>query len=69
MEVNGEVSKANHVGKRVVLKLIMWIFILIFFFLFQNNVNASIKSKIINNFKITKNLKFNFIQKIGKKIE
>jgi outer membrane lipoprotein-sorting protein len=47
----------------------MRIFILIFFFLFQNNVNASIKSKIINNFKITKNLKFNFIQKIGKKIE
>ena len=47
----------------------MRIFILIFFFLFQNNVNASIKSMIINNFKITKNLKFNFVQKIGKKIE
>ena len=47
----------------------MRIFILIFFFLFQNDVNASIKSKIINNFKITKNLKFNFIQKIGNKIE
>ena len=47
----------------------MRIFILIFFFLFQNNVNASIKSKIINNFKLTENLKFNFVQKIGKKIE
>ena len=47
----------------------MRIFILIFFFLFQNNVNASIKSKIINNFLLTNNIKFNFLQKIGKKIE
>ena len=47
----------------------MRIFILIFFFLFQNSVNASIKSKIIDNFKLTENLKFNFVQKIGKKIE
>ena len=47
----------------------MRIFVLIFFFLFQNNVAASIKSKIINNFKLTENLKFNFVQKIGKKIE
>ena len=47
----------------------MRIFVLIFFFLFQNNVAASIKSKIINNFKLTENLKFNFIQKIGKKFE
>ena len=47
----------------------MRIIILIFFFLFQNSVNASIKSEIINNFKLTENLKFNFVQKIGKKIE
>ena len=47
----------------------MIIFILIFFFLFQNSVSASIKSKIINNFNLTENLKFNFVQKIGKKIE
>ena len=47
----------------------MRIFVLIFFFLLQNNVAASIKSKIINNFKLTENLKFNFVQKIGKKIE
>ena len=47
----------------------MRILVLIFFFLFQNNVAASIKSKIINNFKLTENLKFNFVQKIGKKIE
>jgi len=47
----------------------MRIFTLIFFFLFQNTVNASIKSEIINNFKLTENLKFNFVQKIGKKIE
>ena len=47
----------------------MRIFVLIFFFLLQNNVTASIKSKIINNFKLTENLKFNFVQKIGKKIE
>ena len=47
----------------------MRIFILMFFFLFQNNVNASIKSKIINNFKLIENLKFNFIQKIGKRTE
>ena len=47
----------------------MRIFILIFFFLFQSSVNASIKSKIINNLKLTENFKFNFIQKIGTKIE
>ena len=47
----------------------MRIFVLIFFFLIQNNVHASIKSKIIDNFKLTENLKFNFVQKIGKKIE
>ena len=47
----------------------MRIFLLIFFFLFQNSVNASIKSEIIKNFKLTENLKFNFVQKIGKKIE
>ena len=47
----------------------MKIFIIIFFFLFQNLANASIKSKIINNFKLIENFKFNFVQKIGKKIE
>ncbi len=47
----------------------MRIFVLIFFFLLQNNVAASIKSKIIDNLKLTENLKFNFVQKIGKKIE
>ena len=47
----------------------MRIFILIFFFLFQNSGNASVKSKIVSNLKLTENLKFNFIQKIGKKIE
>ena len=47
----------------------MRIFILIFFFFFQNYVNASVKSNIVNNLKLTENLKFNFIQKIGKKIE
>ena len=47
----------------------MRIFILIFFFLFQNSVNASIKSKIISNFNLTENLKFNFVQKIGEKAE
>ena len=47
----------------------MRIFLLIFFFLFHNSVNASIKSQIINNFKLTENLKFNFVQKIGKKFE
>ena len=47
----------------------MRIFIIIFFFLFQSSANASIKFKIIDNFKFTKNLKFNFVQKIGKKVE
>ena len=47
----------------------MRIFILIFFFLFLNFANASIKSDIIYNFKLTENIKFNFEQKIGKKIE
>ncbi len=47
----------------------MRFFLLIFFFLFHNSVNASIKSQIIKNFKLTENLKFNFVQKIGKKFE
>ena len=47
----------------------MRILILIFFFLFQNSVNAATKSKIINNLDSIKNLKFNFVTNIGKKIE
>ena len=47
----------------------MRIIILIFFFLFQNSANASIKSNIIENLKLIENLKFNFVQKIGKKSE
>ena len=47
----------------------MRIFILIFFFLFLNFANASIKSNIVDNFKLIENIKFNFEQKIGKKIE
>ena len=43
--------------------------LIIFFLLFHGTVNASIKSEIINNFKLTENLRFDFIQKIGKKIE
>ena len=39
----------------------MRIFILIFFFFFQNYVNASVKSNIVNNLKLTENLKFNLI--------
>tara|TARA_B100000579_G_scaffold212432_1_gene173615 strand:- start:15 stop:569 length:555 start_codon:yes stop_codon:yes gene_type:complete len=47
----------------------MRIIILIFFFLFQNSAHASIKSNIIENLKLTENLKFSFVQKIGKKSE
>ena len=47
----------------------MRIIILVFIFLFQNSANASIKSKIIKNLKLIENLKFNFVQKIGKKSE
>ena len=47
----------------------MRILLIIIFTLFQNSVYGSIKSKIINNFKLTNSLKFNFDQKIGKKIE
>ena len=47
----------------------MRIIILLFFFLFQNSANASIKSNIIENLKLIENLKFNFVQKIGKKSE
>tara|TARA_B100001029_G_C14942625_1_gene384088 strand:- start:146 stop:700 length:555 start_codon:yes stop_codon:yes gene_type:complete len=47
----------------------MRILSIIFFFFIQTNINASIKSKIINNFKLIENLKFNFVQKIGKKVE
>ena len=45
------------------------IFIFIFFFLFQNNLSASNKAKIINKFDNTKNLSFNFIQTINDKNE
>ena len=47
----------------------MRITLIIFFLLFNGTVNASTKSEIINNFKLTENLRFDFIQKIGKKIE
>ena len=45
------------------------IFVFIFFFLFQNNLSASNKTKIINKFDKTKNLSFNFIQTINDKNE
>ena len=45
-------------------------FILIIFFIFiQNLANASTKLNIIENLKEIKNIKFNFVQKIGKKTE
>ena len=47
----------------------MRIILIIFFLLFHGTVNASIKTEIINNLKLTENLKFDFIQKIGEKIE
>tara|TARA_B100000686_G_C16218866_1_gene679140 strand:+ start:84 stop:638 length:555 start_codon:yes stop_codon:yes gene_type:complete len=47
----------------------MRIFLIIFFFFLQNFANASIVSQIKNNFESTKNLKFNFVQKIDGKIE
>ena len=47
----------------------MRITLIFFFLLFNGTVNASTKSEIINNFKLTENLRFDFIQKIGKKIE
>ena len=47
----------------------MKVLILFFFFLFQSYANASIKSEIISNLELIENSKFNFIQKIGKKIE
>ena len=47
----------------------MRILMFIFFFLFQNFCQASVINQIINNFELTENLKFNFIQKIDGKIE
>ena len=47
----------------------MRILIFIFFFLLNNNANASIISEIINNFESTENMKFNFVQTIDGKIE
>ena len=47
----------------------MRIFLIIFFFLFKNIANASVISQIINNFDLTKNMKFNFVQTINGKIE
>jgi len=43
--------------------------LIIFFIFFQNLANASAKLNIIENLKEIKNIKFNFIQKIGKKKE
>ena len=39
------------------------------FFLFQNIANASVISRIINNFELTENMKFDFVQTIDGKIE
>ena len=47
----------------------MRIFLFLFFFLFNNFANASIISKIINNFDSTESMKFNFVQTIGGKVE
>ena len=55
MEINGIVSKANHVGKGYTL---MFKFFFIFFFILTSNLNAEIKDKIIQNLKNTSNLDF-----------
>ena len=47
----------------------MRILFFLFFFILQNFANASIMSQIINNFNLTENMKFNFIQTIDGKIE
>ena len=47
----------------------MKIFVFLFFFLFNSFANASVISKIINNFDSIENMKFNFVQNINGKIE
>ena len=47
----------------------MKVILIIFFIFIQNVANASTKLNIIENLKEIKNIKFNFIQKIGKKKE
>ena len=47
----------------------MRIYLILFFFLFQNIANASVISRIINNFELTENMKFDFVQTIDGKIE
>ena len=47
----------------------MKIYLILFFFLFQNIANASVISRIINNFELTENMKFDFVQTIDGKIE
>ena len=47
----------------------MRIFLFLFLFLSYNFANASIISKIINNFDSTESMKFNFVQTIGGKVE
>jgi len=47
----------------------MKLILIIFFIFIQNLANASTKLNIIENLKEIKNIKFNFVQKIGKKIE
>tara|TARA_Y100000768_G_scaffold317644_1_gene252925 strand:- start:30 stop:584 length:555 start_codon:yes stop_codon:yes gene_type:complete len=47
----------------------MKVYIFLFFFLFNNFANASIISKIINNFDSIESMKFSFVQNINGKIE
>jgi len=47
----------------------MKIILIIFFIFIQNVANSSTKFNIIENLKEIKNIKFNFVQKIGKKTE
>ena len=58
MEENGVVSKANHVGKREILKMKRIAALLLYIFLFQNNLYASNKENISKNLTETNNISF-----------
>ena len=67
MEENGELSKANHVGKREILNEKVYNFFIIFFFL--QNICSIFKKNVIDKFNKIDNISFNFIQTIDGKDE
>ena len=50
-------------------KINLILFLISFYFFFVNNSQANIQAELINKYKTTDTLSFNFVQSIGDKIE